>query len=324
MTPPLVSVVIPVHRGHPLLLETLRSLRDQTWSRWEAVLVDDGSPDPQEPLVRAAVDDPRLRFIRTENLGPGRARLRGLAEARGELLQLLDQDDLLSPEKLELQVERLAARPEAHLTYTDVEWFHDEGARRVRRRRRPFYAPPPAGDVLARLLRHNFLSNEAVLFRRSLLEGLTLEDLPGNRFTNDWHFWLQALLPGRVVDYAPRGLASKRVHPGCTSADWQGAVEWRCRVFAWLDARLEAAPAPGVTCADVAAMQLEWAKDEALLGRGAEARRLLGRAAARDPAALARHPQRTALALLLQAGPLRRALLGLRARRDPYQSVLGP
>lgn len=319
--PGLVSIVVPLFDGFPLVLETIASLRAQTWPRWEAHLVDDGSRAPQEALVRAAVDDPRLRFSRQPNAGPGVARLRGLTEARGEFWKLVDQDDLLDPDLLARQVATLRARPEVDLTYSDVELFEDGPGGRRTVPRRPFFRTPPEGDVLGPLAVHNFLSNEAVLGRRRALDGLALEDLPGNRTTNDWHLWLQLALAGRRFCRSADGLARKRVHAANTSHDWERAVDGRRRVLAWVADAVEARPAR-LSPRDRALAELEWAKDAALLGRRAEAAGALARALRRDATLLARRPARALLTGLLCVPALRPLLLELRARRDPYLSAL--
>jgi glycosyltransferase involved in cell wall biosynthesis len=85
------------------LPETLASLRAQTVGDWEAVLVDDGSDDGTGEVARAG--DPRVRVLRNDrSVGPARARNRALHEARGELVAVLDADDLFAPTYLERQI----------------------------------------------------------------------------------------------------------------------------------------------------------------------------------------------------------------------------
>ena len=118
MTTPTVSVVIPVYNGAPWIGETLASLTDQTLTDWEAIVVDDCSPDDVAAIV-AAWPDPRVRLVRlAANGGPVRARNRGVAEARGRYIAGLDQDDLCRPERLARQVAYLDAHPEVALLGT--------------------------------------------------------------------------------------------------------------------------------------------------------------------------------------------------------------
>ena len=118
---PTVSVVIPVYNGAPWIGETLASLGAQTLTDWEAIVVDDCSPDDAAAIV-AAWPDPRVRLVRmAANGGPVRARNRGVAEARGRYIAGLDQDDLCRPERLARQLAYLDARPEVALLGTQAE-----------------------------------------------------------------------------------------------------------------------------------------------------------------------------------------------------------
>ena len=110
MTSPLVSVVIPHYNRTERLLATLDSVKAQSLTDWEAIVVDDASdPDPTERL-QAAFADPRIRFLRLErNAGPSNARNVGLREAKGRYVAFLDSDDYWEPRKLEAQVEAMVS-----------------------------------------------------------------------------------------------------------------------------------------------------------------------------------------------------------------------
>lgn len=105
---PRVSVIVPAHNAAPFLGEALRSLERQTFGDWEAVVVDDASADDTHAVAQGFGG--RVRALRSErNLGPAGARNLGLAEARGELIALLDADDWWEPAYLERQVGRYDA-----------------------------------------------------------------------------------------------------------------------------------------------------------------------------------------------------------------------
>lgn len=108
-----VSVVIPTYNAPALLAETLATVFAQTFTDFEAVIIDDGSTDetPQR-LAEIAAHDPRVRVVRQTNGGIGAARNRGIDEARGTYVALLDHDDLWHSEKLADQVAFLRSRPE--------------------------------------------------------------------------------------------------------------------------------------------------------------------------------------------------------------------
>lgn len=100
----LISVIMPVHNGKPTLGAALASLLQQTYTRWELLVVDDGSTDgSSEHLMRRAREDDRIHvFCTPENIGPSGARNEGLRRAAGDMIAYLDCDDEFYSNYLEL------------------------------------------------------------------------------------------------------------------------------------------------------------------------------------------------------------------------------
>lgn len=95
------SIVIPAYNRADSITTTLNSVRDQTYSDWDCIIVDDGSADG--PALKAAVEamgDARFRYVHRENGGGGAARNTGIDAATGDFIAFLDSDDLFLPEKL--------------------------------------------------------------------------------------------------------------------------------------------------------------------------------------------------------------------------------
>lgn len=91
---PTVSVIIPVYGVEDYIEKCLQSLLDQTFTDFEAIIVDDGSLDQSIPKAKKIVgDDPRFVFLEKENGGQASARNMGLDYARGEYISFLDADD---------------------------------------------------------------------------------------------------------------------------------------------------------------------------------------------------------------------------------------
>lgn len=118
----LVSVVIPTYNRAGLVPAAIRSVLAQTYEKFEIVVVDDGSTDETEAVIRREFgDDPRVRYFRKENGGVSSARNFGLRQNRGEFVAFLDSDDVWLPGKLELQVECLRRFPLAGMVWTDMD-----------------------------------------------------------------------------------------------------------------------------------------------------------------------------------------------------------
>ena len=111
----LVTVGIPFYNAEKTLADAVRSVFDQTWQDWELILLDDGSTDGSLEIARA-VADPRVRVISDgRNLGLP-ARLNQIArEAESEYIARMDADDLMSPVRIQREMEVLNRNPEIDL-----------------------------------------------------------------------------------------------------------------------------------------------------------------------------------------------------------------
>ncbi len=98
----MISLIIPVYRAEAYLPATLASVLAQTYTDWECILVDDGSPDSSGEICdRFAAEDARFRVIHQANGGVSAARNAGLAAASGEFAAFVDADDQLDPAYME-------------------------------------------------------------------------------------------------------------------------------------------------------------------------------------------------------------------------------
>ena len=101
MKSPYVSIILPIYKVEPYLERCLRSLKAQMFTDFEAILVDDGSPDSCGAICDAfAKEDARFIPVHQPNGGVGRARNAGLERATGRFIAYVDPDDYVSPEYL--------------------------------------------------------------------------------------------------------------------------------------------------------------------------------------------------------------------------------
>ena len=122
---PLVSAVIPAYNAQAYVAQAIESVLAQTYAPVEIVVVDDGSDDGTERVVRGF--GPRVRLYRQAHGGPGAARNLGVAKSTGPLLAFLDADDLWMPDKLERQVEALQQSSECGMVFGMVQQFQQGG-----------------------------------------------------------------------------------------------------------------------------------------------------------------------------------------------------
>lgn len=120
----MISVLMPVYNVAKYLEKTLESVKNQTFTDFEVIMVDDGSTDSSGHLCdKWAREDSRFRVIHTENKGVSAARNTALSLVRGEYIFFMDSDDLIEPETFEELLETLkkndADMVMGNLFYTD-------------------------------------------------------------------------------------------------------------------------------------------------------------------------------------------------------------
>jgi GT2 family glycosyltransferase len=102
---PLVSVIIPTYNRAGVIGETIENVLQQTYAKIELIVVDDGSTDDTQSVLKSYGS--RIRWTFQENVGPSAARNRGLAMAKGDIIAFQDSDDSWHPQKLTRQVSLL-------------------------------------------------------------------------------------------------------------------------------------------------------------------------------------------------------------------------
>jgi glycosyltransferase involved in cell wall biosynthesis len=209
---PEISVVIPTHNRSGLLRLALRSVLWQQDVDFEVIVVDDGSTDDTSEVV-TSLGDPRIRLIRNDDSqGVSAARNRGIAEARGQWIAFLDDDDLWAPDKLASQLE--AARS------TGRTWVY-VGAVNVSSSPRVVGGGPPlpADEILDLLRESNVVPGgcSGVIVTADALATVGPFDR-GLQPLADWDLWIRLAATGPPA-CVPRPLVAYRVHAGNMSLD---------------------------------------------------------------------------------------------------------
>lgn len=107
MNYPLVSVVIPAYNAALFIKEAIESVLNQTYMNFEIIVIDDGSIDNQNEIIRTLMEkDDRIKYFYQENSGVSTARNHGILISKGEYLAFLDADDVWLPDNLELKIRK--------------------------------------------------------------------------------------------------------------------------------------------------------------------------------------------------------------------------
>jgi glycosyltransferase involved in cell wall biosynthesis len=181
---PLVSVIIPTFNHADYVGQAIESVLQQSYPHVEIIVIDDGSTDGTADILQRFAE--RIRCIRQSNRGLSAARNAGLQLARGDLIGLLDADDLYGPEYLRTMVALLASHPEAGGAYCGYRSIDVDG-RLLPHLENRVMAPQA---LHTSLLMGNYLGVNAPLVRRDcyLRCGGFDERLQASE---DWDMWLR-------------------------------------------------------------------------------------------------------------------------------------
>lgn len=165
MTAPKVSVLVMIYNSARHLADCLESLRSQTFTDFEALLVDDGSTDGSEAICRrCAAADSRFRVIRFEsNRGLSRSRAETLPLAAGEYVAILDSDDLAAPARLQQEAALLDGDAETVLAAGYFRMIDEAG----RTSGEICRAPLTDAEIRWRIAFGNCLAHSTVMFRKA-------------------------------------------------------------------------------------------------------------------------------------------------------------
>lgn len=207
---PRVSVIIPAYNTAQYIGETLASVRAQTFTDYEVIIVNDGSPDTEALEQALAPYHAALTYLRQPNGGPSRARNLAIKAARGTYLALLDSDDLWEPDYLAVQVAALDADANLALRYANALIFGDtpDAGKQY------MTVFPSASEVsFEALIEQRCSVASSVTLRREVAvrAGLFDETL---RTAEDFDLWLRIIHAGGRIAYDRRLLWRYRKRDG--------------------------------------------------------------------------------------------------------------
>lgn len=126
----LLSVVIPCFNHEKYIQETINSVVESTYSPIEIIVVNDGSTDQSEQIIKLLQKEiPSLIYLKQKNAGPAAARNRGIKESNGIYILPLDADDLISPDYIEKAIEVLEHDSNVKLVYCQANFFGERNGK---------------------------------------------------------------------------------------------------------------------------------------------------------------------------------------------------
>lgn len=167
----LISVIIPAYNAEKFIKETIDSVKKQTYTSWEIIVVNDGSKDLTAAIVTKELSE-NIHLINQENQGVSAARNNGISYAKGEYIVFFDADDLMTPEFLSEKVKVLDKNPNLGFVGGLVQSFPDKFIHKAAARNLPdeilFFKPDISTAPSTYLVRKQDLLNHTIRFNIAL------------------------------------------------------------------------------------------------------------------------------------------------------------
>ncbi|UTF49342.1 glycosyltransferase [Desulfomicrobium sp. ZS1] len=186
---PFISICIPTYNRDKYIKESIESALAQNYNKFEIVIVDDGSTDNTENIVRSIESD-KVRYVKKEHSNAPDTRNICIQEAQGEFILWLDSDDHLAANLLTRFQELLADFPDIDVCYGDVQPFGDTGTFVNKTIRYADYYKKN-NELLAELVTGNKIPNPGTFIRKNLFLKTGLYDTKFRR-AHDYEFWTRA------------------------------------------------------------------------------------------------------------------------------------
>ena len=208
---PLVSIVMPAYNAENFIEDSITSIRNQTYTNWELIIVDDASTDATTSVIKDfCVKDSRVQLLQLQhNSGPGIARNKAIEYAQGSFIAFLDADDLWMPEKLEKQLLFMQEHT-IHVSFTAYNLISEEGE--------PLFKTVkvlPEVDI-HKIRKANYIGNLTGMYRVSALGKIYM---PAIRKRQDWALWLYCIQKAGKAYGLQEVLASYRIRRESVSSN---------------------------------------------------------------------------------------------------------
>jgi len=220
-----VSVIIPAYNYGQFIGDTLACVINQKYTHVEIIVIDDGSTDNTRIVVEQYMKkDSRIKYFYQENSGPSAAKNLGIRKSSGHYIQFLDADDLISVDKLDLQVAHLNADSDLDISYCNGYYFKDKDPDVFFRNlflTQEEWIPKLDGKsfcTIQALTRNNILPINSALLRKDVIGNIGIFN-EGLINLEDWEFWLRCAYANLKFQYLDNEFAFAliRVHKNSLS-----------------------------------------------------------------------------------------------------------
>lgn len=225
---PTVSILIPTFNCGQYISHAIESALNQSYQDVEIILVDDGSTDNTRELLKEYIKEGACKYIYQSNQGVAEARNATLRAARGEYVAFLDADDFWEPDKLELQMNFLAERPDVALLHGNIR-IVDAGKNQTIFDSLPINRRHKCDHIFGELYLGNFINTSTVVIKRECLDRIGCFDTNLIQ-AEDYDLWMRVAAEFKC-GFQDVVMGTYRVHRTNTSKNSNQVIKHELKVL---------------------------------------------------------------------------------------------
>lgn len=192
-TNPEISVILPVYNGETYLKAAIDSILNQTFKNFEFIIINDGSIDASEAIIKSYKDE-RIKYFYQDNLGLGATLNKGISLSRSSFIARQDQDDISLPDRFEKQINYLKQNPTVALIGTRGKII-DENNKHIGIHNHPTSYP----EIKYHLIFDNPFIHSSVIFQKEIYVSCGGYDSNINKF-EDYDLWSKIAIRKEIVN----------------------------------------------------------------------------------------------------------------------------
>ena len=186
----MISVLMTTYNCAPYISQAIKSILNQTYNKFEFLIIDDGSTDNTDEVVKSFQDE-RIRFIKSVHIGRSKALNYGLQNCSNDWVALMDSDDICHPQRIEYQLKNFDYHENSILCTWSIYFRDDKLLFDVR-------TPVNTEEFRNKMALHSYVCNPSIIFNRKFImsNGNYLEELHNSE---DYELWSRLLNKAKFI-----------------------------------------------------------------------------------------------------------------------------
>jgi len=211
---PFISIIIPTYNHASFIGKALKSVQDQTYKNWEAIIIDNHSTDETRKVI-SKYKDPRIKYLKIFNKGIiAKSRNLGIQVAKGEWIAFLDSDDWWTKDKLEICSNNISNTVD--LVYHDLEIVYVKSGLFFKKKKyqgRQLNKPILNDLLFGTITKGNAIGNSSVIVRKNLISKIGgISENKNLVASEDYHTWLRIAKISDQFTYLKKKLGYYLIH----------------------------------------------------------------------------------------------------------------